>query len=164
MVAQVPDEFDLLVKRLTERMPDRLQEEPDPRSRAILFGFPAQLSAIRKPIVEFLNRIFEPTRYQTTRDAARLLLHVRHAGRHADRPGDRRAATQLRRREFRRGRAIPASGKSFFLHDLLTKVIFGEAGWVSTNMAAVRRALRPAHGDVRADRRWRRPACSACGG
>ena len=32
-------------------------------------------------------------------------------------------------------------GKSFFLHDLLTKVIFGEAGWVSTNIAAVRRSL-----------------------
>ena len=38
------------------------------------------------------------------------------------------------------------TGKSFFLHDLLTKVIFGEAGWVSTNIAAVRRsfALRAA--------------------
>ena len=33
------------------------------------------------------------------------------------------------------------AGKSFFLHDLLTKVIFGEAGWVSTNMAAVRRSF-----------------------
>ena len=32
-------------------------------------------------------------------------------------------------------------GKSYFLHDLLTKVIFSEAGWVSVNMAAVRRAL-----------------------
>ncbi len=47
-------------------MPERLQEEPDPRARATLFGMPAQLSAIRKPIVEFLNRVFEPTRYQTT--------------------------------------------------------------------------------------------------
>ena len=38
------------------------------------------------------------------------------------------------------------AGKSFFLHDLLAKVIFGEAGWVSTNIAAVRRsfALRAA--------------------
>ena len=47
-------------------MPERLQEEPDLRSRAILFGFPAQISAIKKPIADFLNRIFEPTRYQTS--------------------------------------------------------------------------------------------------
>ena len=65
-VAQVGEEFDLLVKRIFERMPERLQEEPDPRARATLFGMPAQLTAIRKPVVEFLNRVFEPTRYQTT--------------------------------------------------------------------------------------------------
>ncbi len=58
--------MDLLIQRLSERMTERLQEEPDLRSRAILFGFPAQIGAIRKPIADFLNRIFEPTRYQTT--------------------------------------------------------------------------------------------------
>ena len=65
-VGKVPEEMDLLIQRISERMTERLQEEPDLRSRAILFGFPAQLGAIRKPIAEFLNRIFEPTRYQTT--------------------------------------------------------------------------------------------------
>ena len=65
-VGKVPEEIDLLIQRISERMPERLQEEPDLRSRAILFGFPAQLGAIRKPIADFLNRIFEPTRYQTT--------------------------------------------------------------------------------------------------
>ncbi len=64
-VGKVPEEIDLLIQRISERMPERLQEEPDLRSRAILFGLPAQLSAIRKPIADFLNRIFEPTRYQT---------------------------------------------------------------------------------------------------
>ena len=37
--------------------------------------------------------------------------------------------------------AFSGAGKSFFLHDLLAKVVFGEAGWVSTNMAAVRRSF-----------------------
>ena len=54
------------MQRISEEMAERLQEEPDLRSRVILFGFPAQLGAIRKPIADFLNRIFEPTRYQTT--------------------------------------------------------------------------------------------------
>ena len=40
-VVNVPAEIDLLVQRLSERMPERLQEEPDLRSRAILFGLPA---------------------------------------------------------------------------------------------------------------------------
>ncbi len=65
-VASVPEETDLLIQRIFERMPERLQDEPDPRARAILFGLPAQLSAIRKPVADFLNRIFEATRYQTT--------------------------------------------------------------------------------------------------
>ena len=65
-VGKVPEEMDLLIQRISERMTERLQEEPDLRSRAILFGFPAQLGAIRKPIADFLNRIFEPTRYQST--------------------------------------------------------------------------------------------------
>jgi type VI secretion system protein ImpL len=37
--------------------------------------------------------------------------------------------------------AFSGAGKSFFLHDLLAKVVFGEAGWVSTNVAAVRRSF-----------------------
>ena len=35
---------------------------------------------------------------------------------------------------------LSGQGKSFFLRDLLTKVIFAEAGWVSRDMSAVRRA------------------------
>ena len=35
---------------------------------------------------------------------------------------------------------MSGKGKSFFLHDLLTKVIFGEQGWVSYDRKAVRRS------------------------
>ena len=62
LVAKVPDELDLLIQRVNERMAERLQEEPDLRARAQLFGLPAQLSAVRKPLSDFLNRMFEPTR------------------------------------------------------------------------------------------------------
>ena len=37
------------------------------------------------------------------------------------------------------GGMMSGKGKSFFLHDLLRKVIFAEAGWVSTDRHAVRR-------------------------
>jgi type VI secretion system protein ImpL len=47
MVAQVPAEFDALVKRLTEELPDRLHEEPDGITRIAIFGFPAQFAGMR---------------------------------------------------------------------------------------------------------------------
>ena len=139
-VMQVGEEFDLLVKRIFERMPERLQEEPDPRARATLFGMPAQLSAIRKPIVEFLNRVFEPTRYQTT---AALRGFYFTSGMQEGTPLDAVIGALQRSYgvESFGSAAHSGVGKSYFLHDLLAKVIFAEAGWVSVNMAAVRRAL-----------------------
>jgi type VI secretion system protein ImpL len=139
-VMQVGEEFDLLVKRIFERMPERLQEEPDPRARVTLFGLPAQLTAIRKPIVEFLNRVFEPTRYQTT---AALRGFYFTSGTQEGTPLD--AVIGALQRSFgveSFGAAAQSGlGKSYFLHDLMAKVIFAEAGWVSVNIAAVRRAM-----------------------
>ena len=56
-------------------------------------------------------------------------------------------------------RSCSGQGKSFFLHDLLTKVIFAEAGWVSRDMNAVRRAAIVRYGALRPRRaRGRRTA------
>ncbi|HEY1944014.1 MAG TPA: type VI secretion system membrane subunit TssM [Roseiarcus sp.] len=139
-VGKVPEEMDLLIQRIAERMPERLQEEPDLRSRAILFGLPAQLSAIRKPIADFLNRIFEPTRYQTT---ATLRGFYFTSGTQEGTPFDAVIGALQRSYgvESFGAAAFSGAGKSYFLHDLLAKVVFGEAGWVSTNMTAVRRAF-----------------------
>ncbi len=144
-VGKVPEETDLLMQRISERMAERLQEEPDLRSRAILFGFPAQLGAIRKPIADFLNRIFEPTRYQS---ATTLRGFYFTSGTQVGTPFDALIGALQKSYGVQSFQAadFSGSGKSYFLHDLLSKVIFGEAGWVSTNIAAVRRsfALRAA--------------------
>jgi type VI secretion system protein ImpL len=144
-VGKVPEEIDLLIQRISERMPERLQEEPDLRSRAILFGFPAQLGAIRKPIADFLNRVFEPTRYQTT---AILRGFYFTSGTQEGTPLDAVIGALQKSYGVQSLGSVGFSGtgKTFFLHDALSKVIFGEAGWVSTNIAAVRRsfALRAA--------------------
>ncbi len=139
-VGKVSEEMDLLIQRISERMPERLQEEPDLRSRAILFGLPAQLSAIRKPVADFLNRIFEPTRYQT---AATLRGFYFTSGTQEGTPFDSVIGALQRSYgvESYGAAAFSGSGKSYFLHDLLAKVVFGEAGWVSTNIAAVRRSF-----------------------
>ena len=106
----------------------------------MLFGFPAQLGAIRKPIADFLNRIFEPTRYQTT---ATLRGFYFTSGTQEGTPFDALiGALQKSYGVETFGAAeFSGAGKSYFLHDLMAKVIFGEAGWVSTNIAAVRRFL-----------------------
>ena len=160
-IGDAPAEIDLLIERIATRMPDRLQYEPDLRARALMFGLPAQLAALRKPVARLPQPHLRADALSVDGDVARLLFHLRHAGRHAVRLGRRRAAAQLRRREFERG-GLFGRGKSFFLHDLLAKVIFGEAGWVSTNVAAVRRAFafRTAMFSAIA---WRRSACSRCG-
>jgi type VI secretion system protein ImpL len=139
-VVNVPAEIDLLVQRLIERMPERLQEEPDLRSRAILFGLPAQISAIKKPVGDFLNRIFEPTRYQTS---VTLRGFYFTSGTQEGTPFDQviGALQKSYGVESFGAAAFSGAGKSFFLRDLLSNVVFGEAGWVSTNMAAVRRSF-----------------------
>ena len=63
MVGEVPVEFDLLLERLNEETLDRLQDEPAPDTRVLLFGFPAQMARLKQPLYDFLNQIFEPTRY-----------------------------------------------------------------------------------------------------
>ena len=144
-VGKVPEEMDLLMQRISERMAERLQEEPDLRSRAILFGFPAQLGAIRKPIADFLDRIFEPTRYQTPTTLRGFYFT---SGTQVGTPFDALIGALQKSYGVQSFGAADFSGpgKSYFLHDLMAKVIFGEAGWVSTNIAAVRRsfALRAA--------------------
>lgn len=138
MVAQVPAEFDALVRRLTEELPDRLHEEPDGIARIAIFGFPAQFAGLRDRVAEFLNRIFEPTRYQTN---ANLRGFYFSSGTQEGTPIDQVLGAIGRNLAMpESGRHLSGRGKSFFLHDLLRNVIFSESGWVSLDRSAVRRA------------------------
>ena len=139
-VAEVGAEIDLLVSRLTAELPDRLQEEADPVSRVRLVGLPSQLAALRPLAMQFLNQIFEPTRYQTS---ATLRGFYFTSGTQEGTPIDRVLGSLSR--SLGLGSQVSAvyagRAKSYFLENLLTKVVFGEAGWVSTNASAVRRRL-----------------------
>jgi len=139
-VAEVGQEIDLLVSRLTAELPDRLQEEADPVSRVRLVGFPTQLANVRTAVTQFLNQIFEPTRYQTS---ATLRGFYFTSGTQEGTPIDRILGSLSRSLGIGSSvsPAYAGKAKSYFLENLLTKVIFGEAGWVSTNAAAVRRKL-----------------------
>ncbi len=60
MIGDVPPEYDALIERLNERLPDRLQDEHNPTARAQIFGFPSQMATLKRSIVDFLTRVFEP--------------------------------------------------------------------------------------------------------
>ncbi|MDB5510574.1 MAG: type secretion protein IcmF [Enterovirga sp.] len=139
MIAEVPPEFDALIERLNQWLPDRLQDEPTPTSRVVLFGFPSQVASAKKHVVEFLNRIFEPTRYHAN---ATLRGFYFASGTQQGTPIDQLIGALSRSfgSEDISAGSYSGTGKSFFLTDLLKKVIIGEAGWVSTNRAAVRRS------------------------
>ncbi|MFW6076664.1 MAG: type VI secretion system membrane subunit TssM, partial [Hyphomicrobiales bacterium] len=140
MIGEAPAEFDLLIARLNEELPDRLQEEPDPIARTRLFGFPAQMAALKQSVTGFLDEVFEPTRYHT-RFALRGFYFT--SGTQEGTPIDRVIGAMSS--SFGRGMVEPSAysgmAKSFFLGDLLSKVIFAESGWVSFNPKAVKRDM-----------------------
>ena len=92
-------------------------------------------AALKGPIVSFLDEILQPTRYHTNIPMRGLNFT---SGTQEGTPIDRLlgAMTGTFDRAVSVRPRVSGRGKSFFLGDLLTKVIFGEAGWVSTNRAA----------------------------
>jgi len=140
MVSEVPVEYDLLLERLSEETLDRLQDEPAPNTRVLLFGFPAQMARLKQSIYNFLNQIFEPTRYHAN---ATLRGFYFTSGTQQGTPIDQLIGALVKSfgAEEVSSASYSGQGKSYFLHDLILKVIIGEAAWVSTDRAAVRRAL-----------------------
>ncbi|MEZ2409400.1 type VI secretion system membrane subunit TssM [Bosea sp. RCC_152_1] len=143
MIGDVPPEYDALIERLNERLPDRLQDEHNPTARAQIFGCPSQMATLKRSIVEFLTRVFEPTRYHAN---ATLRGFYFTSGTQEGTPIDQLIGALSR--NFGSDHAGAASfsgkGKSYFLTELIQKVVIGESGWVSTDLGAARRttALR----------------------
>ena len=137
-LASATPEFDLLMERLNDQMPDRLQGEPDLATRVKLFGLPAQLTPLKGPLTTFLAQVFEPTRFHAS--ATLRGVYLTSATQNGT-PFDQLIGAMTA--EVGTADGVRASlsqiGKSFFLTDLLEKVIIPEAGWVSTNRAAIQR-------------------------
>ena len=133
-------EFDALVSRLSDEVIDRMSEEPDGVSRISIFGLPGQMAMLRDNVTEFMRRVFEPTRYKTN---AILRGFYFTSGTQEGNPIDQVLGAMSRESD---GAAFqPAfmsgKGKSYFLHDLLKRVIFEESDWVSFDQRAIRRRL-----------------------
>jgi type VI secretion system protein ImpL len=147
MAGEAPAEFDGLAKRLAEEVADRLQEETDPVVRIALFGFPAQFSALKNRIAQFVGSLFDASRSQVNVSLRGLYFS---SGTQEGTPFDQVLGAIGRSFGSASQAHLSGAGKSFFLHDLLAKVIFPESGWVSFDRAAERRARLARFGSLAA--------------
>ena len=140
-VAQFPDELQLLVDRLNDRLFDRLQAEQSPDRRALIAGFPTQIASLAQPLQGFLTEAFGGSKL----DPAPLLRGVYFAsGTQEGSPIDRLTGVMMRAfgLDQRRAAALrPVQGRSYFLGQLVSRVIFGEAMLVSEPPSAHLRRL-----------------------
>lgn len=143
MVEAAPPEFDALAKRLSDEIADRLHEEADPVARVTIFSFPAQFASLRERVTGLLHSVFEPTRKQA---GANLRGFYFSSGTQEGTPIDQVLGAIGRSFGTSAGAHLSGAGKSFFLHDLLSKVIFAESGWVSHDRIAERRAAIARYG------------------
>jgi type VI secretion system protein ImpL len=125
-------EFDTLVKRVNDRLLTRLHSERDPYRRAKIQAFPSQFENMRGILNEFVENVFGENQYQTPA----LLRGVYFtSGTQEGTPIDR-ILTSLSTHFGVQGKSLaspPGQGKSFFIHKLLSDVIFSEANIVGIN-------------------------------
>lgn len=129
----VPGAFDELVARVCHQVTDRLAEEPDGQSRIAIQGFPEQLALLQLRAVSFLRAVFDaPGETQ-----AWLRGFYFTSGTQAGTPVDQVLGAMgagADQPAFLSGR-----GRSYFLHDLLTRVIFAERDWIGYDRARLLR-------------------------
>jgi len=134
---EVTDGFKALTARLSEEATDRLQEEVDPFARTAIFGFPAQFGLLKERVADFLSAVFEAP---GTAGRENLRGFYFSSGTQEGTPIDQflGAIGHSFGRDARP--RLSGTGRSFFLHDLLSRVVFAEAPLVSYDPAASRRA------------------------
>ena len=140
-------EYALLQQRLDAGLADTLIMESDPQARAESYLFPQEFAALRPLLAEYLNTVFARSNFETQFSPRGIYFA---SGTQEGLPFDRvmgelSRALHLPQVDGQGGISgawdsvqkeapIPAAkGQSFFLKDLLTNVIFQEAGLAGSN-------------------------------
>ena len=131
------EEFSHLTASAGDRRTGRLGTVPDPMQRARLFAFPAQLERVRPALRRFVRGVFapDPTRADTALFRGFYLSSALQEGTPADRvlePAARAAGLA----------AVtvtppPQTSGAWFVHDLLTRVVFADADLASASRSAI---------------------------
>jgi type VI secretion system protein ImpL len=133
-------EFDLLYRRLNDGMHQRLLAEPDLSRRALAYSLPQQLSGLREVVGQLLASVFSESKF----NQQPLLRGVYFTSATQEgTPFDRVLGAMQRTfgvpSKVAGMEASTGTGKTFFLQDLLQKVVFPEHFIAGRNMAAERR-------------------------
>lgn len=138
--ARCRSELALLSKRLAEGVNTRLQDDYDAGSRRKLAALDQEFSALIGPLASLIESVFLNSRYDATQrdETLRGVYFVSAAQTGATLVAERQTIVQ-RLTGALKGEAdkqIPAPARhlSYFLHDLLTKVIFREAHLIRPNL------------------------------
>ncbi|MEL6883123.1 MAG: type VI secretion system membrane subunit TssM [Pseudomonadota bacterium] len=131
----VPAEFDKLISRLSDEVTDRMNEEPDTVARIAMFGFPGQLVLLQRNVSDFLRRVFQKS--QDTHAILRGFYFT--SGTQEGTPIDQVLGAMAGTEGGFKPDFMSGKGRSYFLHDLLKKVIFEERDWVGYDLKAMRR-------------------------
>jgi type VI secretion system protein ImpL len=131
-------EFDRLTQRLLDGVIDRVQTERDRERRARIYGFPQQFGGLRTALAEVLGALTASSAFAPT-PLVRGVYFV--SGTQEGTPFDRMVGALARDLHLDRGLLPPnrSTGRSFFLSQVLSDVVFAEAGLVGTNLAWERR-------------------------
>ena len=127
--------YDGLVARLNDRMLTGLNQEHDPARRALLFGFPSEVATLKDDLHRFLASLFGATRYEESPWLRGVYLtSATQAG------APTAVAPEPAWQPRGPGAALPSAahgdagpGRSFFVADVLRRVIFPEAELVGFN-------------------------------
>jgi len=125
-------EFDLLVKRLNERLIWRLSQERDVARRAMIYRFPKQMAVMKDLLQDFLSEVFQASRYN---QAAMVRGVYFCSGTQEGAPIDRMLGALAQTFSISPQAMSPPQGpgKSFFIGDLLKKIAFNESELAGAN-------------------------------
>ncbi len=137
-IEHYPEHFEQLTARLQQQVLERLHHEHDPDKRGLILGFPSQFSGLRDIVSLFLSEAFSASRYS---EPALLRGVYYTSGTQVGSPIDRLLGNLVRSFGFGRATMVGGSGKgkSFFIRNLLTQVIIGEAGVAGLDQGLLKR-------------------------
>ncbi len=140
---QVSDEYDALVERIRQGLAGRLQEEFELDQRQAMYLLPYEMAALKQPLQTFLADLFAQSRYDTTQTES-MLRGVYFTS--AQQTGDEQITpktslysrlfghTFIKESSLQHERKAILTKKSYFVTDLLLRVIVPEAHLVKPNL------------------------------
>ncbi len=131
-VEKFSSEFDALIERLDARLLEHLAKERDLRRRHLIYGFARQMASLKETINRFLDTIFRSSRFEQSPMLRGIYFT---SGTQEGAPIDRLMGT-IARTFGLDPQALPShagQGRSYFITDLLRKVVFKESEIAGTN-------------------------------